>query len=271
LSFVTIREDLEEALTEAWEEASKVPGFLLEPEGRFLGLVAASLNVDGGIVEVGSFKGKSTVMLAKICQRYGLPRIAAIDPHNFNNAELKKRKTSLDSTTYDEFLANLRSTGVLGWVEPYRAYSYDVSRSWKDPIRLLWIDGDHSYRGAKGDFDAFLPHVVPGGVVAFHDALHEFSGPIRVFVEDVLRSDHFGAAGFVGSIAWSQFRPRDGDLFRKERLELDKLASPVVDILKNEAELRGVAKLKFKLRRAKVPRSPIRPQEWASLINRISG
>lgn len=268
MSFVTIREDLDQGLNDAWNEASKVPGFLLESEARFLGLVAASLNVNGGIVEIGSFKGKSTVMLAKICQRYGLAPIVAIDPHNFNNAELQNRKTSTDSTTYDEFLANLKGAGVFDFVEPHRMYSGDVARSWREPIRLLWIDGDHSYKGAKADFDAFLPHLVPGGVVAFHDALHEFVGPIRVFVEDVLRSDRFGSAGFVGSIAWAQFRPADGELFRKDRKELEKAASPLLDIVKDEAELRGVAKLRFKLRRARVPRSAMRPQDWAYLINR---
>jgi predicted O-methyltransferase YrrM len=37
-------------------------------------------------------------------------------------------------------------------------------------VDLLFIDGDHSYEGAKNDFDTFSPLVRPGGLVVFHDA-----------------------------------------------------------------------------------------------------
>jgi hypothetical protein len=89
----------------------------------------------------------------------------------------------------------LKTAGVTEHVEFHRALSKDVSSSWKDPIRFLWIDGDHSCPGAKEDFDGFAPHVQPGGVIALHDALNVFSGPIRVFVEEMLRSNQFGSAG----------------------------------------------------------------------------
>ena len=36
-------------------------------------------------------------------------------------------------------------------------------------IRLLFVDGDHSYQGCKSDIINFAPFVVPGGVVAVHD------------------------------------------------------------------------------------------------------
>lgn len=34
---------------------------------------------------------------------------------------------------------------------------------------LVFIDGDHSYRGAKGDILAWLPNIKPGGIIAVHD------------------------------------------------------------------------------------------------------
>lgn len=36
-------------------------------------------------------------------------------------------------------------------------------------VDLLFIDGDHSYEGAKSDFDTFSKFVRPGGMVVFHD------------------------------------------------------------------------------------------------------
>ena len=42
------------------------------------------------------------------------------------------------------------------------------------PIDVLFIDGDHSYDGAKGDFEAYAPLVRPGGLIAFHDIAPDF-------------------------------------------------------------------------------------------------
>ena len=264
---VQIPSDLNGVLDSAWLAAKNVPGFLLESEARFIGMAAACAPPVGSIVEIGSFKGRSTVMLAKVCQRYGLDPVIAIDPHNFNSVELQSYRSVPDASSYEEFSQNIQSTGVSDVVTPLRALSTDVSRNWTSPIRFLWIDGDHTYEGTKGDFDGFIDHVVTGGFVAFHDALHEFSGPIRVFVEDVLTSDLFGAAGFVGSIAWAQLRRGDGALFRSQRTKLKQMALPLVRLHQSEERLRGFRKLLFKLRRSRVPRTLIQPSDWASLLN----
>jgi predicted O-methyltransferase YrrM len=36
-------------------------------------------------------------------------------------------------------------------------------------IDLLFIDGDHTYQGVKGDFEAYKSLVSPNGLIAFHD------------------------------------------------------------------------------------------------------
>ena len=260
---------LEAALVEAWQAAGNVPGFLVENEARFLGMMSACAPATGVIVEIGSFKGKSTVMLGKLAQRYGLGPIVAIDPHNFANPELEEHRVAPGASSYDEFLANIKNAGVADFVEVHRAFSTDVAKSWNRPIRFLWIDGDHGYPGAKADFDNFLPHVVPNGFVALHDALHEFSGPIRVFVEDMLRSDRFGPAGFVHSIAWSQFRPADGASFRQIRAALDPPASRLLPFVADDRPLHGTRKLRYKLARSRVPRSLLSLKEWSALLNRV--
>jgi hypothetical protein len=131
----------------------------------------------------------------------------------------------------------------------------------------LWIDGDHTYEGAKTDFDGFISHVSPYGVVALHDALNVFSGPIRVFVEDMLRSSRFGAAGFCHSIAWSQFRPEDGERFHAQRAALERVAAPLIPFVEDDEELHGLTKIRFKLKRSRVPRKAISPLKWASFLD----
>lgn len=39
-------------------------------------------------------------------------------------------------------------------------------------VDFLFIDGDHSYQGAKADFNLYAPLVRDGGLIAFHD-IHE--------------------------------------------------------------------------------------------------
>ena len=169
---------------------------------------AALAPAQGKNLEIGSFKGRSTVGIAYVTRELGLGPVVAVDPHTSPAAtdpDLRGKTTS-----YEDFVANLGTAGVLESVEVKRAYSYELAREWKDAIRFLWIDGDHTYEGAKADVDMFKPHLADGAIVAMHDVLGTFEGALRVFVEEILDSDDFGPAGFSGSIGWAQYRPRDG-------------------------------------------------------------
>ncbi len=260
---------IEAVLDEAWEVTKHIPGFLVEDEARFLGLAAAcSAQIGGGrIVEIGSFKGRSTVMLAKVARHYGLPPVVAIDPHTFDSAELQEHRSSPSASSYSEFLSSLESAGVSDMVEVRRAYSAEVAAGWERPISFLWIDGDHTYQGARLDFDGFAPYLLAGGIIAFHDALHEFAGPIRVFVEDVLGSARFGAAGFVRSIAWSQFRPEDGGSFDPLKRSLARAARRLIPFTEQERPMTGLRKIAYKLNRARVPRSLPEPLAWVAKLD----
>ncbi len=265
MATVKIPADLEAVLNDAWEATRKVPGHLSEKEARFLGLLAACVPAKGTTVEIGSFKGRSTVMLAKVASHYSYGPVVAIDPHN--SPILFDHKSNPEASSYQDFLNNVHGAGVSEHVEPYAEYSKEVANSWNRPIRILWIDGDHSYEGAKSDLDGFLPHLVPEGVVAFHDALNNFPGPIRVFVEDVLGSDRFGPAGFVQSIAWAQFRPEDGAAFREQRSWLARRAARLIPFVRGGNELRGMTKRRYKFNRFRVPHSAVDAGEWASLVD----
>lgn len=267
---ITIPEDLPKVINEAWEATRTVPGYLLENEARFLGFLTACTPAKGRIVEIGSFKGRSTVMLAKVAAHYGLGQVVAIDPHNYNLSEKARGRAdspARPASTHDDFLKSLRVAGVTEHVEFHHALSKDVSSSWNEPIRLLWIDGDHTYPGAKDDFDGFAPHVNSGGVIALHDALNAFSGPIRVFVEEMLRLNQFGAAGFVHSIAWAQFRPDDGETFREKRERLVRRAARLIPFVKDDLELHGLRKTIYKLHRSRIPRKLPDVAAWAGLFD----
>ena len=265
INLLTVPTDLHRVIDAAWESTKGVPGYLLENEAKFLGVLAAITPAPGAIVEIGSYRGRSTVMLARVAAHYGLGPVVAIDPHN--SQILVNPDGSNDKSSYEDFLHSIRHAGIEENVEPHLAYSKDVSRNWSRPIRLLWIDGDHSYPGAKADFDGFFSHLAPNGVVALHDSLSNFEGPIRVFVEEMLRSDKFGPAGFVHSIAWSQYRPADGSKFRAQRGKLAKRAGKLIGLVEEGKQLRGLKKMRFKLTRSRVPRFPLTYEAWAKQLD----
>ncbi len=241
------------------------PGFLTEREARFLALAAACAPGKGAILEIGSFKGKSTVGLASIAAHYGLGKVVTVDPHtapSVTDPDLEGQKSS-----WDDFQATLRTAGVADAVEVHRAFSRDLACGWNRPIRVLWIDGDHTYAGAKEDIDLFRRHLADGAIVALHDVLHTFEGPIRVFVEELLASDDFGPAGLCGSIGWAQYRPQGSGRWRTSREALRRRAARLIPFVQRGRELRGLAKLRYKLLRALVPHAAPDPAAWVRAVS----
>ena len=245
-----------------WRKVADTTGYLSEREARFLMLLAACTPADGVILEIGSFKGRSTVALASIAKHYDRGKVIAVDPHTAPSAtdpDLQGQTTS-----FDDFLSNVHRAGVADVVEPHRMYSRELAPNFDRPIRVLWIDGDHTTEGAREDVKLFRPFLQPSGILAMHDVLGTWEGSLRVFCEDVLDSDDFGPAGFSGSIGWAQYRPADGSAARF-RLRRELLAIPARQLIPVAASGRGLVgfnKLRYKLWRPLAPHGDVDPAKW---------
>jgi hypothetical protein len=258
--------DLETAIDLAWTKARNIPGYIGESEFRALSMLFVGAPRNGVAVEIGSFRGKSTVGLAALSAHYGLGPVVSIDPHNAPSVTDPMLGNQVSS--FDDFLSALGEAGLREQVEIHRALSYQVSQDWSRPIRFLWIDGDHTYTGAKLDFDLFTPYLADGAIVALHDTLHEFEGPIRVFVEEMLRSDKFGPAGLLHTIGWAKHCPHDGASFRHQRERLARRAATLIPLVAGGRNVAGLAKLRWKLQCALIPHTILSAAEWEnSLIN----
>jgi MMP 1-O-methyltransferase len=173
--------------------AERIQGWLSEAQGRALFAAAASSTGQGAIVEIGSWKGRSTTWLAHGARIHGA-RVYAIDPHRHSREDPEAR-------TLDEFLENLDRAGIRDAVEPLVMTSAEAVDIVTRPVELLFVDGDHSVEGARRDAQLWLPRVMPGGTVMFHDvATSGYGGPRRVFQKRICRSGAYHRVRRVGSM-----------------------------------------------------------------------
>ena len=251
------------------KEASDVEGFLSPREMDFLALLGAvPTAAEGVVLEIGSFKGKSTVILAK-AGRLAQPGVVinAVVPMTApskTDPDLQGQSSSLD-----DFQRNIEQQGVAANVRLHQMLSSELAPTWDKPLRLLWIDGDHTYAGTKADFDGFAPHLADKAIVAFHDVLHEFEGGAPVFAESILLSPNFGACGFCGSIGWGQYHADAADAarFSQHKASLFKKLSRVIPFVGLGEGLTWWKKKQYKFHRALVPHGAVNPNEWVDLID----
>jgi predicted O-methyltransferase YrrM len=166
--WATVEAALEDpAFTQAWDELA-VPGWLDRPVARLLHGLARSGPGHGDVVEVGSYLGRSTVILARGLQARGQGRLLAVDPHQGQLRRDQHPDGPLPDT-WGLFLANLATAGVAEVVQPVRATSAKAAAAWQGPVRLLFIDGLHDFDSVLDDATRWHAHLTADAVVVFDD------------------------------------------------------------------------------------------------------
>jgi hypothetical protein len=181
-------------------EIRDVEGWLSTAEARLLYNRALECRGRGKIVEIGSWKGKSTICLARGSMEGHGVQIHAIDPHT---GSTEHHEAFGKVWTFDEFQRNVKNARVDHMITPHVDFSYNVARDFSHPVEFIFIDGLHEYEGVKIDFDLWYPKVVDGGYVAFHDSTC-WDGVKRVLLEDLFGSRRFRRFKIAGSIVCAQ-------------------------------------------------------------------
>ncbi len=178
----SLRQELDEALC-------RVSGWFEDDEAWALHEVVRnhpSRSASGPtVVEIGSWHGRSTIVIARALQARGGGVVYAIDPH----AGTAIHEAEGVPDTYEVFLANIRKTGVAEHVRPIRALS-KVARSQfaARSVDVLLVDGAHEYDDVIRDIDEWSSALADVATVAFHDARSEPS--VRQAIDDrVLNAD----------------------------------------------------------------------------------
>jgi predicted O-methyltransferase YrrM len=168
-----------------------VPGLLERREAETLYVLVRRAAGLGDVVEIGSYRGRSTAFLAQaLADEGGSRRLIAIDPH-------------LEGTEED-FRANVSAGSASSLVDARVAFSHDVAQEISGPLGVVWIDGDHSYDGVRQDFEDWFPKLATGGWVAFHDTVDQWYGPTRLAGELLRTRRDLADVGVVGTLMYAR-------------------------------------------------------------------
>lgn len=158
-------------------DMDQIKGFLADDEARALYEQALAASVNGPVLEIGSYCGKSTIYLGLAC-RHNSGTLFALDHHR-GSEEHQRGEMFHDPQLYDEddkvvdsfreFRRNIRAAGLEDVVVPIVAASAAAARHWQTPLAMVFIDGGHSLDAALTDYRCWSTHLRRGGILAIHD------------------------------------------------------------------------------------------------------
>lgn len=194
------------SFAEAWSAVADVDGWMTEAQGRALFDAAASCPTTGRIVEIGSFRGRSTIVLA-LAAAPGV-EIVAIDPHAGSDRgpqEIAGYEAEADAD-HTAFLANLERAGVADRVTHLRLFSDQAHGEIDGEIDVLYIDGAHRYGPARADIRDWGARVGTGGTMLIHDSFSSI-GVTLAILRELLLGRWFRYVGRSRSLAIYEAAP----------------------------------------------------------------
>lgn len=158
------------SLDEVLEAIADVDGWLSADQAARLFAAAAKVEPGEQIVEIGSFRGRSTIALASATAD-GV-EVVSIDPHAGNDRG-PQEITGFEvqaAGDHEVFIANLAAAGVSDRVRPVRRFSNEAHDLVAGSIALLFIDGAHRYAPARSDIRSWGSRVDSDGTMLIHDS-----------------------------------------------------------------------------------------------------
>ncbi|MPZ71872.1 MAG: class I SAM-dependent methyltransferase [Nitriliruptorales bacterium] len=157
------------------------PGFMPEDEGLALYAAAVEVAPLGPLVEIGSYCGRSTLLLAAAAATSGT-HVVTVDHHRgseehqagweYHQPELVD-PTAGRIDTLPTFRRVVATSGLESHVVAVVAAAQDLGRYWSTPVAMVFVDGSHTEESARRDYLTWSPHVMDGGFLAVHDVFED--------------------------------------------------------------------------------------------------
>ena len=161
-----------------WLAFTRAAGFLPHDEARALYRAALAGARLGPLVEIGTYQGKSAILLAAAARVAGR-KLVTVDHHR-GSEEHQPGWPYHDPDLVDPLVGQvdtlqparraLALAGVEEEVVMVVGRSPEVAALWPSAgFGFVFIDGGHTDAAARADYDGWAPLVARGGVLAIHD------------------------------------------------------------------------------------------------------
>lgn len=167
---------------QVYRSIADVEGWMTRDQACRLWDSASELAAGDHIVEIGSFHGRSAIVLASAAA-HGVA-IHTIDPHGGNDRGPHEFEGFQNEAERDHeiFLSNLERAGVRCRIEHIRKYSHDAVEDIPNQVDLLYIDGAHRFAPALDDLRRYRDRVAYGGTLLVHDCYAAWGLTLALFM-----------------------------------------------------------------------------------------
>jgi predicted O-methyltransferase YrrM len=198
--------------------ARSAKGFMPDDEGLALYDAGVAAGARGPLLEIGTYCGKSAIYLGAAARERGCV-VFTVDHHRGSEENqagwehhderlVDARTGRIDTLPW--FRRTIEDAGLEDVVVAVIGSSPTVARFWATPLALVFIDGGHAFDVALADYDGWSPHVVPGGLLVFHDVFEDPAdggqAPYEVW-RHAVASGCFEPASTTGSLRVLRRRP----------------------------------------------------------------
>ncbi|MFJ6214826.1 class I SAM-dependent methyltransferase [Streptomyces sp. NPDC092296] len=187
-------------------------GFMPVDEGVavYAAAVEAATRTGLPLLEIGSYCGRSTILLAAAAREAGT--VALTVDHHRGSEEQQPSWEYHDSTLVDpevgrmdtlpRFRRTLHAAGLEDHVIALVGRSPQVAAVWGAPVGLVFIDGGHTDEHATADYEGWVPHLAAGGLLLIHDVFPDPAdggqAPYRVWLRAL--AEGFTEVSVTGSL-----------------------------------------------------------------------
>jgi predicted O-methyltransferase YrrM len=196
---------------ELWRAFAATPGFMPEDEARALYAAAVAGAGFGDLVEIGTYRGKSAILLGGAARAAGR-MLLSVDHHRgseehqagweYHDPGLVDPESGLIDTLPHARRALARA-GVEQHVVLVVGRSAQVARLWQGAAGFVFVDGGHTDEAAQADYAGWAPKVAVGGLLAIHDVFPDPAdggqAPYRIYLR-ALESGAFEELPGQGSL-----------------------------------------------------------------------
>jgi predicted O-methyltransferase YrrM len=170
--------------------ALSIPGMIAPRSGQLLYTMCYLQALQGDVVEIGSWQGRSTSFLARAVKNSGNGHFYAIDHFRGNVGKEHFYVVNEDDLSDLEagFQANMERIGLNDSIKLFNMSNEEACHHLEDSkVRFLFIDGDHTKEGVQKDLELFFPKLMPGAIIVFDDFRSSLTGLVEAVDEFMLK------------------------------------------------------------------------------------